>query len=158
MASTLMTSFTMAELVPSLPVTSNHHFCFTARTSGLSLAKVKTTNGNTYGHTHHFCKSFWRQNLIVQFTPFDYGEKLICHTRTHLTRPITWSPTTCGIICLHFRFHFVKDLRQWGVSLMYIHTCSVLMSSVPFTIHLKNHKWEPSKDTFLVQFFSQLYT
>jgi hypothetical protein len=28
----------------------------------------------------------------------------------------------------------------------------------PFTVYLKNYKWELSKDTFLMQFFSQLYT
>jgi hypothetical protein len=42
-------------------------------------------------------------------------------------------------------------------SLMYIHTCSVLMSSLPFTSYLKSHKCELPKDTFLVH-GSQLYT
>jgi hypothetical protein len=39
---------------------------------------------------------------------------------------------------------FWQDLH----SLMYIHICSVLMSSLSFTIYLMNYKWELSKDTF----------
>jgi hypothetical protein len=35
-------------------------------------------------------------------------------------------------------------------SLTYLHTCSVLMSSLPFTSYLKSHKCELPKDTFLV--------
>jgi hypothetical protein len=52
------------------------------------------------------------------------------------------------------------DLGYWQDlhSLMYICTCSVLMSCLPFCWLLEEYKWELSKDTFLVQFFSQLYT
>jgi hypothetical protein len=57
-----------------------------------------------------------------------------------------------------FYIFFVNGEWQDSHSLMYIHTCSVLMSSLPLTIYLKNYKSELSKDTFLVQFFSQLYT
>jgi hypothetical protein len=98
----------------------------------------------------------WKQDSIVQFTPFDYGEKLICHISTHQAWWHEVLPTFYILLC--------KGLEMMGsdnictASRSYICTCSVLMSSLPFTIYLTNYKWELSKDTFLVQFFSQLYT
>jgi hypothetical protein len=47
------------ELVPLLPVTSTHVVsAFQQGHQPFPLVKVKTTNGNTYGHTYLFCKSF----------------------------------------------------------------------------------------------------
>jgi hypothetical protein len=49
------------------------------------------------------------------------------------------------LFVLHFTLCFVKAFRWWGVTRfaqpMYICTCSVLMSSLPFTNYLKNYKW-----------------
>jgi hypothetical protein len=84
----------------------------------------------------------------------------------YLTHPITWtSSTSCGITCLLFTFCFVKALRWWGVTRLtqpHVHTymfCPYVISTLYcFIVYLENYKWELSKDTFLVQFFSQLYT
>jgi hypothetical protein len=62
------------ELVPPPPVTSTHVVsAFQQGHQPFPLVKVKTTNGNTYGHTYLFCKSFGGGS-------FDYGERLIHHT------------------------------------------------------------------------------
>jgi hypothetical protein len=47
------------ELVPLLPVTSNHIIsAFQQGHQAFPLVKVKTTDGNAYGHTYLSCKSF----------------------------------------------------------------------------------------------------
>jgi hypothetical protein len=47
------------ELVPSLPVMSNYIIsAFQQGHQAFLLVKVKTSNGNTYAHTYHSCKSF----------------------------------------------------------------------------------------------------
>jgi hypothetical protein len=43
-------------------------------------------------------------------------------------------------------------------SCTYVHVLSLCGWSLPLYQLLKEYKWELSKDTFLVQFFSQLYT
>ncbi len=100
----------------------------------------------------------WKQNSIVWFTQFDYGERLIHHISTQHV----WSHKVhphVELFVLHFTLCFVKAL-WWGVTrfaLPHVHTymfCPYVIS----TLHclLEKLQWELSKDTFLVQFFSQL--
>jgi hypothetical protein len=60
------------ELVPLLPVASNHIIsAFQQGHQAFSpLVKVKTTDGNASGHTHSSAY------------PFNYGERLICRIGT----------------------------------------------------------------------------
>ena len=63
------------ELVPLLPVTSNHIIsAFQQGHQAFPLVNLKTTNGNTYGYTYHFLLIIRKQNH------YDYGENMICHT------------------------------------------------------------------------------
>jgi hypothetical protein len=100
--------------------------------------------------------------LIAQSATYGYGEKLICHYGTQ--QPNHMTSDTCGIICFAFIFFFCKSFEMMGsdkihtASHTYVHVLSLAMSSLPFTGYLKSHKCELPKDTFLVQFFSQLYT
>ncbi len=39
----------------------------------------------------------WKQSLIIQFTLFDHGERLVIHQPHQLsTHPITWETSSCG--------------------------------------------------------------
>jgi hypothetical protein len=74
----------------------------------------------------------WKQNLIVWFTLFDYGERLIHHISTqhfwsHQVHPHV------KLFVLHFMLCFVKALRWWGVTSfaqphihMYMFCCYVI--------------------------------
>jgi hypothetical protein len=58
----------------------------------------------------------WKQSSIVQFTLFDYGERLIHHIGStwHV-----WSHEAhphVELFVLHFTLCFVKALRWWGVT------------------------------------------
>jgi hypothetical protein len=92
----------------------------------------------------------WKQNSIVWFTQFDYGERLIHHISTQHV----WSHKVhphVELFVLHFTLCFVKAL-WWGVTrfaLPHVHTCSVLMSSLPFTVYLKNYNENFQKILFL---------
>jgi hypothetical protein len=95
---------------------------------------VKTTNGNTYGHTYLFCKSFGGRIIWL------WGE--IDTSYRYLKHPIPWSHHVT-LFVLHFIFCFVKALRWWGVSrfaqphvLTYMFCPYVI--STPFTGYLKN--------------------
>jgi hypothetical protein len=57
----------------------------------------------------------WEQNLIVQFEPFDYGEKLIHDIGTWNVWSHEVEPHV-ELFVLHFTFCFVKALRWWGVT------------------------------------------
>jgi hypothetical protein len=69
------------------------------------------------------------------------------------TSPITWSSTSCGIICVRFYILLCKGHEMMGsdkictASCTYVHVLS-LCHLYSFTIYLKSHKWELSKDTF----------
>jgi hypothetical protein len=93
----------------------------------------------------------------LEVEPFDYGERLICHTGWYLTLLIPWSPHM-ALFVLYFIFccFCCKGLEmsngEWQDShiLTYLHTCTALMSSLPLFQLLEEYKWELSKDTFLV--------
>jgi hypothetical protein len=71
--------------------------------------------------------------------------QMIATLATHQVEDVMRGEPCCCTV-LHSK-HQRQDLH----SLAYIHTCSVLMSSLPFTGYLKSHKCErPKKDTFLV--------
>ncbi len=79
------------ELVPPLPVTSNHIIsAFQWGHQAFPLVKVKTTNDNTYSHTNPFLPIIRRQ--------------------------IIWYLMHVALFVFHFIFCFVKVLRWWGVT------------------------------------------
>jgi hypothetical protein len=84
------------ELVPQLPVMSNH--IISALQQGhqaFPLVKAKTTNGNTYDHTYPFSV-----NLLVA-EPLDYGENLF---------PLCWHLTHVAFYMFCIYICFVKAL------------------------------------------------
>jgi hypothetical protein len=82
-----------------------------------------------------------------------------------LSSLITWHPTSYGIIFfLHFIFCFVKKAsRWWGVTRFaqpHVHMymfCSYVITTLYHLLE-ELQMWTFLKDTFLMQFFSQLYT
>jgi hypothetical protein len=95
----------------------------------------------------------WKESLIIQFALFNYGERLIHHIISeHVQSHEVHSDVE--LFVLHFTLCFVKALRWWGMTRItqpHIHMfmfCPHVVSTVPFTIHLKNYKWELSTDTF----------
>ncbi len=98
----------------------------------------------------------WKQSSIVQFTLFDYGERLIHHIGS------TWH-ASCGIICFTFYTLFCKGLEMMGsdkictTSHTYVHVLS-LCHLYPLLV-----TWKITNENFqnilfsCNCFFSQLY-
>jgi hypothetical protein len=69
-----------------------------------------------------------------------------------------------ALFLLHFYLLFCKGPQMMGsdkihtASCTYIHVLSLCHLYPLLVSLLEEHKWEFSKDTFLMQFFSQLYT
>jgi hypothetical protein len=123
----------------------------------------------------HFLLSRWRQLMAMLLAiPIFMPNHLIMGRDW----PITWSHEVQSLVTLfvfHLIFCFCKGLkmmgRQWQDphSLMYICTCSVHMSSLPFTGYLKNfqkilflcnssHNFTPKRNELRYHCcFSQLY-
>jgi hypothetical protein len=100
-----------------------------------------------------FLQIIWRQNLIVQFTPFDYGEKLMHHTSTrHVWSHEVQPHVELFVYILNFVLWRPWDDGKWQDphSFMYICTCSVLVSSLPLTSYLKNTNENFQKIPFLM--------
>jgi hypothetical protein len=96
-------TFTSYELVPLPPVTSNHVIsAFQQGHQAFLLVKIKTTDDNTYDHTHPFSVN----PSVVE--PLDYGENLIHYASIqHM-----WHFT-----CFAFYILFVK-VSRWGVTVV----------------------------------------
>jgi hypothetical protein len=97
--------------------TSNHIIsAFQQGHQPFPLVKVKKTNGNTYGHTYH--KSFGGRTWLYNSHHLLWGEID--------TRPITWSPTSCGIICFAFYILFCKGLEMIGSDKICTASCTYI--------------------------------
>jgi hypothetical protein len=85
------------ELVPPLPVASNHIIsAFQQGHQAFPLVIIKTTNDNTYDHTYFFQSILWWQNHLVK----------------QRSCSIILAFDTCGILLvLNFIFCFVKASR-----------------------------------------------
>jgi hypothetical protein len=142
------------ELVPLLPVASNHIIsAFQWGHQAFPLVKVKTTNGNTYDHTYYFLPIIRRQNHLIM------GQTWYVILAFDTSNPMAQHVT---LFVLHFIFYLVKVSRWWKVTRSlqpHVLTC-MFCPYVISTLYqlLEDYKWELSKDTFLVQFFSQLNT
>jgi hypothetical protein len=67
-----------------------------------------------------------------------------------LAHTVAWLVAVCNNSPILSWANKLSSSRSWQDlhSLMYIHTGSILMSSLPFTIYLKNYKWKLSKILF----------
>jgi hypothetical protein len=104
------------------------------RTSGLSSCQSQDNQWQHLWPYLPFLQIIWRQNLIVQFAPFDYGEKLICHISTGHFQSHEVKATSCGNICFAFYILFCKGLEMIGHDK--IHTASCTYIHVMFLCHL----------------------
>jgi hypothetical protein len=106
--------------VPPLPVTSNHVIpAFQQGHQTFSLAKVKTTNGNTNNPTYPFSVN----PLVAE--PLDYGENLFHYAGIQHMRHFT---------CFVFYILFCKALQMMGSDK--IHTASHTYVHVMSLCHL----------------------
>jgi hypothetical protein len=88
------------ELLPLLPVTSNHVIsAFQQGHQPFPLVKIKTTNGNTYVHTYHFCKSFggrtWLYTSHHSIMGRNWYVTSVLVKHNHMTSILMWNYLFC---------------------------------------------------------------